>query len=297
MDSFWRARGVWDEQQRNRLIGCLDRSASSAQPQLDQAAPLPGVGAASRLEDPQGLAEVQHVSKQLLQLHQALGSRGDIDVVSMVMREPRLVWVSSSELLQRLIQMKIAARDQDVDVGKVAEAQPSLLLADHQSSDEDDELQSGADQLEAWRHGLASDGSAEWAARLAQLQQYVQQHGDAHAGLRTGDDVELGRWAAAQRAAYADGRLAADRVSVLTALGFEFEEEAAEWRRWYNELRNFQAAEGHCGVSPLASSSAFLLINWCSVQRIAKRSRMLAADRIQLLDDLKFDWDGSDPLS
>lgn len=102
-------------------------SCTAAQPQLDQAAPLPGVGAASRLEDPQGLAEVrvlpvllfvastipnlyaldsnlqntihrhsgrtavqvQHVSKQLLQLHRALGSREDIDVVSMVMREPR----------------------------------------------------------------------------------------------------------------------------------------------------------------------------------------------------------------
>lgn len=37
--------------------------------------------------------------------------------------------------------MQIAAQDQDVDVGKVAEAQPSLLLADHQSSSEEDESQ------------------------------------------------------------------------------------------------------------------------------------------------------------
>lgn len=73
-------------------------------------------------------------------------------------------------------------------------------------------LQSGADQLEAWRHGLASDGGTEWVTRLAQLQQYARQYGDAHAGFRAGDDADLGRWAAAQRAAHADGRLAADRL-------------------------------------------------------------------------------------
>lgn len=30
------------------------------------------------------------------------------------------------------------------------------------------------------------------------------------------------------------------RVSALEALGFEFDEEAAEWSRWHNELRSFQ---------------------------------------------------------
>ena len=35
----------------------------------------------------------------------------------------------------------------------------------------------------------------------------------------------------------------------------------------------------------------------CSVQRIAKRSGALAADRIALLNDIAFEWTGADALS
>jgi hypothetical protein len=100
---------------------------ASAGVRLDPEDPLPGVGAASRLHDPQSLAEVrnihwialrtykacstsnytsdgwqwpmcwnpsqciaqvQHVTRQLLQLHKLLGSREDIDVSAMCIREP-----------------------------------------------------------------------------------------------------------------------------------------------------------------------------------------------------------------
>ena len=41
----------------------------------------------------------------------------------------------------------------------------------------------------------------------------------------------------------------------------------------------------------------FLLINWCSVQRIMRRCGVLAPERVTLLDGLGFDWSGADPLS
>jgi Helicase associated domain len=68
-------------------------------------------------------------------------------------------------------------------------------------------------QMEGWRHGLASGGGGDWAARLAQLRDYQGEHGDAHAGYRAGDDAELGRWATAQRSAAAEGHLPADRYT------------------------------------------------------------------------------------
>ncbi len=110
----------------------------------------------------------------------------------------------------------------------------------------------------------------------------------------------------------------------LASLGFEFDDEAAEWRRWFNELRAFQGRSGHCNPVPLADGETFLLFNWCaaascliittphhpgpypqlvprvrrcSVQRIAKRSRYLTADRCDLLDSIGFDWTGADALS
>lgn len=40
-----------------------------------------------------------------------------------------------------------------------------------------------------------------------------------------------------------------------------------------------------------------LLANWCSVQRIARRSGVLSADRIAQLEAIGFDFDGADALS
>ena len=67
--------------------------------------------------------------------------------------------------------------------------------------------------------------------------------------------------------------------------------------RRYLQLLGFQRQNGHCSPMPLASGGDFYLINWCSVQRIAARSRVLNAARAQLLDDIGFDWTGADPLS
>lgn len=50
------------------------------------------------------------------------------------------------------------------------------------------------------------------------------------------------------------------RVAALQALGFEFDEAAAEWRRWFREV----AATAGEGSSPAyGSSEALLLTNWC----------------------------------
>jgi hypothetical protein len=38
----------------------------------------------------------------------------------------------------------------------------------------------------------------------------------------------------------------------LQALGFEFDGEAAEWERWFNEIAAFSGRHGHCQPHPLA---------------------------------------------
>ena len=47
-----------------------------------------------------------------------------------------------------------------------------------------------------------SDGAPEWSRQLAALAAYSEHRGDAHVGHRQGDDAELVRWAAKQRAAW-----------------------------------------------------------------------------------------------
>lgn len=48
---------------------------------------------------------------------------------------------------------------------------------------------------------------------------------------------------------------------------------------------------------PYLPPADFLLINWCSVQRIMRRCGVMPEERIAALDELGFDWTGADPLS
>jgi hypothetical protein len=68
-------------------------------------------------------------------------------------------------------------------------------------------------------------------------------------------------------------------------------------QRWFAELAAFKVATGHCDPSPLASGVDLFLHHWCSIQRIALRSRVLPGHREQQLTRIGFDWTGADPLS
>ncbi len=80
-------------------------------------------------------------------------------------------------------------------------------------------------------------------------------------------------------------------------MGFEWDDDEAEWVRWYSELAAFKAVHGHCSPWPLSQGVDLRLINWAGVQRIARRSRVLSEARVRRLDQLDFDWSGADPLS
>lgn len=295
LDRFWQIRGVFDVQQRANLVACVDHDSRCERPKLRDASyeALPGVGAAARLIDPVGLAEVRWVSQQILQLDRLLGHRDDIDVISMITRQPRLLDVTADHILQCLLKMKVAAGDTEVDVGLIAATHPGLLLTDVAEISQ----LGGKSQVQAWRHGLSSNSDAAFAGRMKQLNSYRLRIGDAHVGFRDTDDAGLARWALAQRTSAAEGCLPADRSVTLELAGFELNVEEAEWSRWFSQLRQFHTAEGHSGVSPLASGDDFLMINWCSVQRIAKRSGILSSNRQQRLDTIGFDWTGADALS
>ncbi|KAL4437291.1 hypothetical protein ABPG75_004430 [Micractinium tetrahymenae] len=297
LDQFWLARGVVEEEQRRRLVaaaGSLKQLSGSEEGYEELE--LPSLSAAWFLgAGGEGSPEVAAVSRRILALQQLLGG-GDVDVVWMLVREPRLLSTDFRSIMQRLFDMKLAEGSEGIDVIRLVEEQPALLLAaGPEGGSEDDE--SADARLAAWRHGLVSDGAAEWGRRYEQLQRYHKQHGDAHAGYRDGDDAELGRWAAKQRSEAASGQLDGGRRAALEALGFEFDGERAEWLRWLTEIRTFREREGHCQPQPLAHPNDFLLINWVSVQRIMRRCNVLAPERIALLDELGFDWSGADPLS
>ncbi|EFN53095.1 hypothetical protein CHLNCDRAFT_137419 [Chlorella variabilis] len=297
LDQFWMARGVVDEQQRRQLVaaaGSLQVGESEEQYEQLQ---LPSLSAAWFLEEQQGSSpEVAAVSRRILALQQLLGGGGEggVDVVWMVVREPRLLSADFRSIMQRMFDMKVAEGSEGLDVLQLVAQQPALLLQEGAGVSADE---TAAERLQAWQHGLVSDNSAEWARRYSQLQQYAERYGDAHVGYRDGDDAELTRWAAKQRSEHRSGQLQAAKQEQLQAAGFEFDGETAEWLRWFNEVQAFNVRHGHCQPYPLAHPNDFLLINWCSVQRIMRRCGVLAPERAERLEALGFDWSGADPLS
>ena len=244
----------------------------------------------------EALPAVVSTSKRLLALESLLGGNGELDVAWMVEREPALLTADPRAVATRLLELRIATEETADDVIQLIESQPALLLGTGGISREE----GAEDKALAWRYGLVSDDAGEWQRHYCELLEYKTKHGDVHVGYRDGDDGELARWAAKQRAAAAAseaGRLSEDQRAALKGIGFEFKAETAEWMRWYNELKGFEEIHGHCSPVPLASGADFLLLNWCAVQRIAKRSRVLCREREELLEGIGFDWSGADALS
>lgn len=180
-------------------------------------------------------ASVVWASQRILDLHRFLGSREDIDVVWMVQREPKLLDTSIQQLTKRLLELRIDDASDGVDVAKLVQQQPALLLDTQEMGTQDDGDNIGA-KLEAWKHGLLSgDGENEWNRRLEELVQYRESHGDCHCGYRDNDPQSLRLWCKKQRKEYKNGNVSKERVDKLREIGFEFDEDFAEWKRWYNE--------------------------------------------------------------
>lgn len=153
--------------------------------------------------------------------------------------------------------------------------------------------------LPALQYGLPSDLPSEWSSRVCELTVYVQEFGDAHCGFRDTDEVSLARWCKKQRADFAKGKLSAEQIAQLLELGFEFDDERAEWLRWFAELQQFMSVSARQASDWEINTAQkeLYLTNWCAVQRIARRSGVMKDERIRMLDELAFDWTGADPLS
>lgn len=258
LDKFWHSRGIVDDADRQRLVDMsldkmmenenLARQGAGRNEEFLQN--LPGVASTWDAVGSASEEQVAWVSRKILEIYRFLGSRPDVDVVWMVQREPKLLQSSTEELTARLLELRIDAAAENIDVAKLAESQPSLLLEPNVVGN--DEF-SEEKRLAAWQHGLMSDGTKEWEKSYNDMVAYQQKHGDSHVGYRDGDPKRLFRWSKKQRNEYKAGTLEAAKVEKLEQIGFEFDEETAEWMRWYNELLHFNETYGHANPVPLGA--------------------------------------------
>ena len=153
---------------------------------------------------------------------------------------------------------------------------------------------------------------AGWERRLAVLQRYEREHGDANVPAQWAEDPRLANWVTSQRVAKKAldrgdpwPQITAARVARLEALGFEWKMSAgsgrvaprlddARWEAQLAKLEEYKRRHGDCCVKKSLDKK---LGTWVHTQRTNKKSldrgepgHGMTAARAAKLDAISFAW-------
>jgi hypothetical protein len=131
--------------------------------------------------------------------------------------------------------------------------------------------------------------AATWEKMFAELEAFNRVHGDCNVPIGWPENPKLASWVQAQRSRKTKGKLAAERVKRLDALGFEWKPQAATWEKMFAELEAFNRVHGDCNVRQNWPENP-KLASWVQAQRSRKTKGKLAAERLQRLNEIGFNW-------
>jgi hypothetical protein len=146
----------------------------------------------------------------------------------------------------------------------------------------------------AFNARLVTCTGSPFALGLGALEEFVEQHGharvpDAHVAEA---GFNLGAWCSRRRQEWKRGRLAAERVAALDALGFVWDPLVDDWQRGLAALEEFVRRQGDARVpQAFVTDTGLKLGNWCSNRRQQRKRGRLAAEWIAALDALGFVWE------
>jgi superfamily II DNA or RNA helicase len=132
--------------------------------------------------------------------------------------------------------------------------------------------------------------ASDWENNFAALVTYKAEHGDCRAPKRGLQNRALGNWVGTQRGDQKAGKLSADKVARLTALGFEWDPVDADWENNFAALAAYKAEHGDCRVTRYWPRNPALGA-WVSNQRTAYKAGELSSDKVARLAALEFEWD------
>lgn len=139
-----------------------------------------------------------------------------------------------------------------------------------------------------------------WERRYRELLLYKERFGHTRVPAGWKENASLGAWHFHQRKLQRTGKLSAERIRMLEAIGFEWdaqpwlqrsrmEQTAETWQRYYQELITFRERFGHCRV-PSSSQESRALAKWVTLQRQQYLDGKLSAERSDRLEALGFVW-------
>ena len=135
---------------------------------------------------------------------------------------------------------------------------------------------------------------------LTALRQYVEREGharvpDSHKESVDGTLFSLGGWVKERRSEKKNDELSEERITVLDALGFDWDPLETAFQGGLTALRQHIEREGHARVpalhKELLDGRPYSLGAWVNTRRIDRKKGVLSEERIATLDALGFDWD------
>jgi hypothetical protein len=144
-------------------------------------------------------------------------------------------------------------------------------------------------RLDAIGFGWDRGGESRWDEMYAELADFQHVHGHCRISTLSDDYRALGVWVHTQRTLRKQGRLDADRIARLDAIGFTCDLLRQQWDDMFAVLKGYRRETGHCDV-PQRWADNRKLGNWVMVQRAAYKAGRLDADHIERLRAIGFNF-------
>lgn len=205
-------------------------------------------------------------------------------------------------LYERLKQYCADDGDADVPSGWKADRQLAAWVSNQRARRKKgvmlDEEFALLDELEVtWQ----SRDVGTWEDRLAEVTAFKARHEHCDIPTVFPENPKLGRFVNAMRTQRNAGKLSAERIAKLDAIGFAWassrkadvklgEQMVTEaWKSQFDELVVYKQAHGDCDV-PTKWKQNERLANWVSMQRQLKNRDALPEPRVKLLGEIGFNW-------
>ena len=129
---------------------------------------------------------------------------------------------------------------------------------------------------------------AHWDKMYASLIDFSSEHGHCRVPRGSKEYGELSAWVSSLRSRRK--KLSAEKIARLAQAGFSWDPKSEYWRSQYEQLLDFHKHHGHSNVI-LSDDRHGTLGKWVQRQRHAFKAGSLDASKIQLLNELDFEFD------
>jgi hypothetical protein len=122
------------------------------------------------------------------------------------------------------------------------------------------------------------------------LEAFQREHGHCNVSNVLPCHADLAAWLYGVRCNKRSGRIDADRVQQLDALGVVWEPKQTRWEKMFAALAEYRRRHGHCNV-PCGWPENPALAKWVKGMRAAQKRGGLDCERIRRLDAIGFGWE------